>query len=33
LNRERILGIRAADYEIGRHPPPEDVSWPQLTRH
>ncbi|MBP0011316.1 MULTISPECIES: HNH endonuclease signature motif containing protein [unclassified Roseofilum] len=26
LNRERILGIRAADYEIGRHPPPEDVS-------
>ncbi len=24
LNRERILAIRAADYEIGRHPPLDD---------
>ncbi|MCT7972801.1 HNH endonuclease [Laspinema olomoucense] len=26
LNRERILGIRAADYAVGRHPPSEDIS-------
>lgn len=26
LNRERIIGIRAADYEIGRHPPPDDMN-------
>jgi hypothetical protein len=24
LNRERVLSIRAADLEIGRHPPPDD---------
>jgi HNH endonuclease len=24
LNRERIIKIRAADREIGRHPPPDD---------
>ncbi|WP_255552860.1 HNH endonuclease [[Phormidium] sp. ETS-05] len=25
LNRERIIGIRAADYAVGRHPPLEDI--------
>ncbi len=24
MNRERIVTIRAADYEIGRHPPLDD---------
>lgn len=26
LNRERIVAIRAADYDIGRHPPPDDLA-------
>jgi hypothetical protein len=25
LNRERVINIRAADKEIGRHPPPTDL--------
>lgn len=24
LNRERVIGIRAADQMVGRHPPPDD---------
>ncbi len=24
LNRERVIGIRAADQTAGRHPPPHD---------
>ena len=26
LNRERIVAIRSADYQVGRHPPPEDIN-------
>jgi hypothetical protein len=28
LNRERVLNIRAADRDIGRHPPPNDPIQP-----
>lgn len=28
INRERVIAIRAADQEIGRHPPKEDLKLP-----
>ncbi len=29
LNRERVVRIRAADIDAGRHPPPNDPVWNQ----